>query len=147
MVTSDMSLSLVSVLLNLMVINALREKENLLTKTHNLVLCNICAANLVREAINKKKVPRQLHCSVITSMGMGLNTRGCGVTIYLVCDYLLYYYPTLVVIISRRGAGSGPKFHYLGTFYFLDGFPNFISTVKLCIKSPNRDGNTCAVEQ
>ena len=58
MVTSDMSLSLVSVLLNLMVINALREKENLLTKTHNLVLCNICAANLVREAINKKKVPR-----------------------------------------------------------------------------------------
>ena len=68
MVTSDMSLSLVryldistqylpkvstisitvSVLLNLMVINALREKESLLARSHNLVLGNICCANLVR---------------------------------------------------------------------------------------------------
>ena len=75
MVTSDMSLSLVryldistqylhtvstqylhavsiintivSVLLNLMVINALREKESLLARSHNLVLGNICCANLV----------------------------------------------------------------------------------------------------
>ena len=48
MVTTDMSLSLLSVLLNLMVLNALREKETLLNKTHNLVLANICCANLVR---------------------------------------------------------------------------------------------------
>ena len=79
MVTSDMSLSLVrylqistqylhtvsiisryiytvsiisiidSVLLNLMVINALREKESLLARSHNLVLGNICCANLVTQ--------------------------------------------------------------------------------------------------
>ena len=48
MVTTDMSLALVSVLLNLMVLNALREKENLLSKTHNLILANLCCANLVR---------------------------------------------------------------------------------------------------
>ena len=47
MVTSDMTMSLISVLLNLMVLNALREKENILSKTHNLVLANICCANLV----------------------------------------------------------------------------------------------------
>ena len=47
MVTTDMSLALVSVLLNLMVLNALREKEYLLSKTHNLILANICCANLV----------------------------------------------------------------------------------------------------
>ena len=47
MVTSDMVMSLISVLLNLMVLNALREKEYLLSKTHNLVLANICCANLV----------------------------------------------------------------------------------------------------
>ena len=47
MVTTDMTCSLISVLLNLMVLNALREKEYLLSKTHNLVLANICCANLV----------------------------------------------------------------------------------------------------
>ena len=49
MVTTDMSLALVSVLLNLMVLNALREKESLLSKTHNLILANICCANLVSQ--------------------------------------------------------------------------------------------------
>ena len=53
MVTLDMSLSLVSVLLNLMVLNALREKEHLLTRTHNLVLANICCANLVRANLER----------------------------------------------------------------------------------------------
>ena len=53
MVMSDMSLSLASVILNLMVINALREKETLLTKTHNLVLGNICASNLVSAVLVK----------------------------------------------------------------------------------------------
>lgn len=51
MVTTDMSLALVSVLLNLMVLNALREKEYLLSKTHNLILANICCANLVCQSI------------------------------------------------------------------------------------------------
>ena len=51
MVTSDMVCSLISVLLNLMVINALREKESLLARSHNLVLGNICCANLVTLAL------------------------------------------------------------------------------------------------
>ena len=53
MVFTDMGLSLFSVVLNLMIINALREKDNLLTKTHNLVLGNICAANLVSAVLVK----------------------------------------------------------------------------------------------
>ena len=64
MVTTDMTLALVSVLLNLMVLNALREKESLLSKTHNLILANICCANLVsgqsvcrREASSTSIIP------------------------------------------------------------------------------------------
>ena len=46
MVLTDMGLSLFSAVLNLMVLNALREKDSLLTKKHNLVIGNICVANL-----------------------------------------------------------------------------------------------------
>ena len=52
MVTTDMSLALLSVLLNLMVLNGLREKEFLLSKTHNLILANICCANLVSQSVH-----------------------------------------------------------------------------------------------
>ena len=52
-VLSDMVLALLSVVLNLMVINALRERETLLTKTHNLVLGNICASNLLSAVLVK----------------------------------------------------------------------------------------------
>ena len=53
MVVSDMGLAIFSIVLNLMVINALREKETLLSKTHNLVLGNICASNLVSAVLVK----------------------------------------------------------------------------------------------
>ena len=53
MVLTDMGLSLFSVVLNLMVLNALRERDILLTKTHNLVLGNICASNLVSAVLVK----------------------------------------------------------------------------------------------
>ena len=60
MVTTDMSLALVSVLLNLMVLNALREKESLLSKTHNLILANICCANLVSQSAGESPHQHQL---------------------------------------------------------------------------------------
>ena len=53
MVVSDMGLAIFSIVLNLMVINALREKETLLSKTQNLVLGNICASNLVSAVLVK----------------------------------------------------------------------------------------------
>ena len=53
MVLTDMSLSLFSVVLNLMVLNALREKDSLLSKTHNLVLANVCCSNLVSAVLVK----------------------------------------------------------------------------------------------
>ena len=65
MVTSDMTLALLSVLLNLMVLNALREREYLLSKTHNLILANICCANLVSQNIlqaSKSIIPRGGGC-------------------------------------------------------------------------------------
>ena len=36
-----------------MVLNALREREQLLTKTHNLILANICFANLTSAVLVK----------------------------------------------------------------------------------------------
>ena len=45
-VVMDMTLSMVSIVCNLMVITAIREKESLLSKTFNLVLVNLCLSNL-----------------------------------------------------------------------------------------------------
>ena len=53
MVVTDMVLGLISVLLNLMVLTALREKPKLLGETHNLVLANICGSNLMAEVLVK----------------------------------------------------------------------------------------------
>ena len=45
-VVMDMSLALVSVVFNLMVITAIKEKEEMLGITFNLVLINFCSSNL-----------------------------------------------------------------------------------------------------
>ena len=72
MVTTDMSLALVSVLLNLMVLNALREKESLLSKTHNLLLANICCANLVSQSPGGRSL-----ININYSFGWGREMKTC----------------------------------------------------------------------
>ena len=49
----DMSLSMVSIVCNLMVITAIREKELLLSKTFNLVIVNLCLSNLANSVMVK----------------------------------------------------------------------------------------------
>ena len=49
----DMALSMVSIVCNLMVITAIREKELLLSKTFNLVLLNLCLSNLANSVMVK----------------------------------------------------------------------------------------------
>ena len=48
-----MALSMVSIVCNLMVITAIREKELLLSKTFNLVLLNLCLSNLANSVMVK----------------------------------------------------------------------------------------------
>ena len=52
-VVIDMSLSMVSIVCNLMVITAIREKELLLSKTFNLVIVNLCLSNLANSVMVK----------------------------------------------------------------------------------------------
>ena len=49
----DMALSMVSIVCNLMVITAIREKELLLSKTFNLALLNLCLSNLANSVMVK----------------------------------------------------------------------------------------------
>ena len=49
----DMSLAIVSVVFNLIVITALRERENMLGMTFNLVLINLCSSNLLSSVMVK----------------------------------------------------------------------------------------------
>ena len=48
-----MALSMVSIVCNLMVITAIREKELLLSKTFNLVILNLCLSNLANSVMVK----------------------------------------------------------------------------------------------
>ena len=75
-VLSDMTLALLSVVLNLMVINALRERETLLTKTHNLVLGNICASNLL-SAVLVKSISIVHHGYTVTARVTQSNIAFC----------------------------------------------------------------------
>ena len=52
-VVIDMALSMVSIVCNLMVITAIREKELLLSKTFNLVIVNLCLSNLANSVMVK----------------------------------------------------------------------------------------------
>ena len=49
----DMTLSMVSIVCNLMVITAIREKESLLSKTFNLLIVNLCLSNLASSVMVK----------------------------------------------------------------------------------------------
>jgi hypothetical protein len=53
-VISEMSLTLASIVLNLMVMSALREKEAMLALAHNLLLGNLCVANLLSAVLVKE---------------------------------------------------------------------------------------------
>ena len=46
-VISEMVLAITSIVFNLMVMSAIREKESMLSLTYNLVLGNLCVANLL----------------------------------------------------------------------------------------------------
>ena len=48
MVVADMTLAVFSIFANIIVITAIKEKEELLNDTFNLVLLNLCFANLMR---------------------------------------------------------------------------------------------------
>ena len=52
-VVMDMSLAIVSVVFNLMVITAIKEKEEMLGITFNLVLINLCSSNLLSAVMVK----------------------------------------------------------------------------------------------
>ena len=53
MVLSVMSLAILSVVFNLMLITSVQEKEDMLGKTFNLVLINLCSSNLLSTVIVK----------------------------------------------------------------------------------------------
>jgi hypothetical protein len=55
-VMSEMGLTLGSIVLNLMVMSALREKEAMLSLAHNLLLGNLCVANLLSAVLVKGSV-------------------------------------------------------------------------------------------
>ena len=78
MVFTDMGLALFSVVLNLMIINALRERDILLTKTHNLVLLNICASNLL-SAVLVKSISIVHHGYAVAARGTQSNIAFCMV--------------------------------------------------------------------
>ena len=59
-VVIDMALSMVSIVCNLMVITAIREKEPLLAKTFNLVLLNLCLSNLANSVMVKSGESREV---------------------------------------------------------------------------------------
>ena len=50
---ADMAVSLASILTNLMVISAIRDTEAAASPTFNLVLANLCCANLARAVLVK----------------------------------------------------------------------------------------------
>jgi hypothetical protein len=52
-VVMDMSLAIVSVVFNLMVLTAIKEKEEMLGITFNLVLINLCSSNLLSAVMVK----------------------------------------------------------------------------------------------
>ena len=52
-VVADMAVSLASILTNLMVISAIRDTEAAANPTFNLVLANLCCANLGRAVLVK----------------------------------------------------------------------------------------------
>ena len=56
----DMALSMVSIVCNLMVITAIREKELLLSKTFNLVIVNLCLSNLANSVMVKSGESREV---------------------------------------------------------------------------------------
>jgi len=51
MVVMEMSLAILGIVLNLVVLISIREKESLLNNTFNVVLANLCFANLVRNLL------------------------------------------------------------------------------------------------
>ena len=52
-VVLDMCLAVSSIFANIIVITAIKQKEEMLSKTFNLVLLNLCSANLVGAALVK----------------------------------------------------------------------------------------------
>ena len=53
MVLMDIALAILSIVFNLMVLTSVQEKEDMLGKTFNLVLVNLCSSNLLSPYIVK----------------------------------------------------------------------------------------------
>jgi hypothetical protein len=49
----DMSLAVISIFFNIMIISSIRDKEEMLDSTFNLVLLNLCSSNLLCAVITK----------------------------------------------------------------------------------------------
>ena len=49
----DMSLAVISIFFNIMIISSIRDKEEMLDSTFNMVLLNLCSSNLICAVITK----------------------------------------------------------------------------------------------
>ena len=67
-VISEMVLAITSIVFNLMVMSAIREKESMLSLTYNLVLGNLCVANLLSAVLVKSiSIVHHGHASAANS--------------------------------------------------------------------------------
>jgi hypothetical protein len=81
-VVVDMSLAIISVMFNLMVITSIKEREDMLGVTFNLVLLNLCSSNLL-SAVMVKSISIVLNAYAVASNSTQSDIAFCIVTAQL----------------------------------------------------------------